>query len=163
MRALKTTCLRGRRVTKNRCTEMHGNARFQKIVSTRNRTAFFHPFQSDRGCVDARVARDVVAGGERILAGSSPLSMMSTPLSQEFLMRLMVVLMLLAASCVARAEAPAPETPPIATVATLSPAATSSPTSLFDPARHMRVSEIKPGMKGFGLSVFYGTKIEKCD
>ena len=34
---------------------------------------------------------------------------------------------------------------------------------LFDPARHMRVSEIKPGMKGYGLSVFSGTKIEKFD
>src|SRR3954454_8793590 len=35
--------------------------------------------------------------------------------------------------------------------------------SLFDPARHMRVSEVKPGMKGYGLSVFKGTKIEKFD
>ncbi len=33
----------------------------------------------------------------------------------------------------------------------------------FDPARHMRVSEVKPGMKGFGLTVFRGTKIEKFD
>jgi hypothetical protein len=33
----------------------------------------------------------------------------------------------------------------------------------FDPARHMRVSEIKPGMKGYGLSVFRGTKIERFD
>ena len=31
----------------------------------------------------------------------------------------------------------------------------------FDPARHMRVSEVRPGMKGYGLSVFQGTKIEK--
>ena len=31
------------------------------------------------------------------------------------------------------------------------------------PARHMRVSEVRPGMKGYGLSVFYGTKIEKFD
>jgi hypothetical protein len=35
--------------------------------------------------------------------------------------------------------------------------------SLFDPARHMLVSEIKPGMKGYGLSVFSGEKIEKFD
>ncbi len=35
--------------------------------------------------------------------------------------------------------------------------------SLFDPNRHMRVDEVKPGMKGFGLSVFKGTKIEKFD
>src|SRR4051794_28506863 len=34
---------------------------------------------------------------------------------------------------------------------------------LFDPARHMRVSEIKPGMTGYGLSVFKGTKIERFD
>jgi hypothetical protein len=33
----------------------------------------------------------------------------------------------------------------------------------FDPARHMRVSEITPGMKGYGLSVFRGTKIERFD
>ena len=41
--------------------------------------------------------------------------------------------------------------------------AQTKPTSLFDPARHMRVSEVKPGMKGYGLSVFLGTKIEKFD
>src|SRR4051812_3931677 len=35
--------------------------------------------------------------------------------------------------------------------------------SLFDPNRHMRISEVKPGMKGFGLSVFKGTKIERFD
>ncbi len=35
--------------------------------------------------------------------------------------------------------------------------------SLFDPARHMRVSEVKPGMKGYGLSVFKGTKIERFE
>src|SRR5213075_2084279 len=33
----------------------------------------------------------------------------------------------------------------------------------FDPQKHMRVSEIKPGMKGYGLSVFRGTKIERFD
>ncbi|HEX8524391.1 MAG TPA: hypothetical protein VF669_19200 [Tepidisphaeraceae bacterium] len=33
----------------------------------------------------------------------------------------------------------------------------------FDPARHMRVSEVKVGMKGHGLSVFKGTKIERFD
>src|SRR5947208_1606969 len=33
----------------------------------------------------------------------------------------------------------------------------------FDPAQHMRVSEVKPGMKGYGLSVFKGTKIERFD
>jgi len=35
--------------------------------------------------------------------------------------------------------------------------------SLFDPARHMHVSEVRPGMKGYGLSVFRGTKIERFD
>ena len=35
--------------------------------------------------------------------------------------------------------------------------------SLFDPARHMRVCEVRPGMKGYGLSVFKGTKIERFD
>src|SRR5690349_10568970 len=35
--------------------------------------------------------------------------------------------------------------------------------SLFDPHRHMRVSEVKPGMKGYGLSVFSGTEIERFD
>ena len=35
--------------------------------------------------------------------------------------------------------------------------------SLFDPARHMHTSEVKPGMTGYGLSVFKGTKIEKFD
>jgi len=34
---------------------------------------------------------------------------------------------------------------------------------LFDPNRHMRVDEVKPGMKGYGLTVFLGTKIEKFD
>src|SRR5438067_11246964 len=33
----------------------------------------------------------------------------------------------------------------------------------FDPARHMRVSEVRQGMKGYGLSVFRGTKIERFD
>src|SRR5687768_11821666 len=35
--------------------------------------------------------------------------------------------------------------------------------SLFDPSRHMRVSEVRPGMKGYGLSVFMGTKIERFE
>ena len=38
-----------------------------------------------------------------------------------------------------------------------------SPKSLFDPARHMHVSEVRPGMTGYGLSVFSGTKIERFD
>jgi hypothetical protein len=35
--------------------------------------------------------------------------------------------------------------------------------SLFDPARHMHVSEVHPGMTGYGLTVFKGSKIEKFD
>jgi hypothetical protein len=57
---------------------------------------------------------------------------------------------------VARAESPAP--------AHDAPAASlSTQDSLFDPARHMRVSEVRPGMTGYGLTVFKGTKIEKFD
>lgn len=33
----------------------------------------------------------------------------------------------------------------------------------FNPATMMRVKDIKPGMKGYGLTVFKGTKIEKFD
>src|SRR5438270_8662379 len=33
----------------------------------------------------------------------------------------------------------------------------------FDPARHMRVSEVKEGMSGYGLSVFKGTKLERFE
>jgi hypothetical protein len=33
----------------------------------------------------------------------------------------------------------------------------------FDPARHMRVSEVKEGMTGYGVSVFRGTKLERFD
>ena len=34
---------------------------------------------------------------------------------------------------------------------------------LFDPQRHMRVDEVRPGMTGYGLSVFRGTAIERFD
>src|SRR5580765_6025074 len=34
---------------------------------------------------------------------------------------------------------------------------------LFDPARHMHVSEVRIGMKGYGLSVFKGTKIDRFE
>jgi hypothetical protein len=39
----------------------------------------------------------------------------------------------------------------------------STRSSLFDPARHMHVSEVHPGMTGYGLSVFKGTQIERFD
>src|SRR5690606_16382209 len=35
--------------------------------------------------------------------------------------------------------------------------------SAFDPDRHMRVSEVRIGMRGYGLTVFKGTKIERFD
>ena len=54
-----------------------------------------------------------------------------------------------------RAEAHADATPGAAAPVAQRP--------LFDPARHMRVSEVKVGMKGYGLSVFRGTKIERFD
>ncbi|MCC6424497.1 MAG: hypothetical protein IT447_13570 [Phycisphaerales bacterium] len=33
----------------------------------------------------------------------------------------------------------------------------------FDPQRHMRIAEVHSGMTGYGLSVFYGTKIERFE
>lgn len=39
--------------------------------------------------------------------------------------------------------------------------AQSTQASLFNPERHMLVSEVREGMKGYGLTVFEGTKIEK--
>ena len=35
--------------------------------------------------------------------------------------------------------------------------------SLFDPTRHMHVAEVRPGMTGYGLTVFKGDKIERFD
>lgn len=34
---------------------------------------------------------------------------------------------------------------------------------MFDPAKHMHVAEVKPGMTGHGLSVFSGSKIERFE
>ena len=45
----------------------------------------------------------------------------------------------------------------------LADATTRPSQALFDPARHMRVSEVRPGMTGYGLSVFNGTTIDKFD
>src|SRR5690242_11532807 len=39
----------------------------------------------------------------------------------------------------------------------------ASTPSLFDPARHMRVSEVREGMTGYGLSVFKGTRIDRFE
>src|SRR4051794_4049022 len=41
--------------------------------------------------------------------------------------------------------------------------AVASKPSGFDPARHMRVSEVREGMTGYGLSVFKGVKIERFE
>ena len=65
------------------------------------------------------------------------------------------------------ADAPAPVAAPsprpaVSTATTTRPAESHAP-ALFDPARHMRVSEVRAGMKGYGLSVFKGTKIERFD
>ena len=38
-----------------------------------------------------------------------------------------------------------------------------APPAGFDGGRHMRVGEVKEGMRGYGLSVFRGTKIERFD
>ncbi|HWB53955.1 MAG TPA: hypothetical protein VG722_07175, partial [Tepidisphaeraceae bacterium] len=39
--------------------------------------------------------------------------------------------------------------------------AAEPPPPLFDPSKDMRVSEVRPGMTGYGLSVFQGTRIER--
>jgi hypothetical protein len=51
----------------------------------------------------------------------------------------------------------------VATLLAATAGAESPPGSLFDPARHMRVGEVREGMTGYGLSVFKGTKIERFD
>src|SRR4051812_25271267 len=48
-------------------------------------------------------------------------------------------------------------------VARAAPQDASTSSNLFDPEKHMKVSEVHPGMKGYGLSVFKGTKIERFD
>ncbi|HEY2588075.1 MAG TPA: hypothetical protein VGI81_20195 [Tepidisphaeraceae bacterium] len=72
--------------------------------------------------------------------------------------RLALILALASAGlpALARAESPAPHDVPAT-------ASLSTQDSLFDPARHMHVSEVRPGMTGYGLTVFKGTKIEKFD
>ena len=65
--------------------------------------------------------------------------------------RLAILMMLPALCAIARAESPAAGNAEIA-----------SPPG-FDPARHMRVSEVKEGMTGYGISVFKGDKLERFD
>ncbi|MFT3788009.1 MAG: hypothetical protein QM770_17865 [Tepidisphaeraceae bacterium] len=42
-------------------------------------------------------------------------------------------------------------------------APTTRPATLFNPARHMRVAEVKPGQKGYVRTVVSGTKIDQFD
>lgn len=59
----------------------------------------------------------------------------------------------------ARADVPA--TRPAVKPAAASPATPLPPG--FDPQRHMRVSEVREGMTGYGVSVFHGTQLERFD
>jgi hypothetical protein len=52
---------------------------------------------------------------------------------------------------------------PACRAADAAPSATTQPVSLFDAARHMRLDEVRPRMRGYGLSVFAGTQIERFD
>jgi hypothetical protein len=52
---------------------------------------------------------------------------------------------------------------PAETPAAALPASQTPAPPLFDPARHMRISEVHPGMTGYGLTVFSGSKIERFD
>ncbi|HVT87630.1 MAG TPA: hypothetical protein VHD56_02155 [Tepidisphaeraceae bacterium] len=58
--------------------------------------------------------------------------------------RLSIILVLFSLSCAARGQSTAPASP-------------------FDPARHMKVAEVRPGMKGYGLSVFSGSRIDRFE
>jgi hypothetical protein len=68
----------------------------------------------------------------------------------------MISVMGVGLSC-ANAEAPADARKQIVKV---QPSKTDA---LFDPARHMRTSEVRPGMTGYGVSVFTGTKLERFE
>lgn len=73
-------------------------------------------------------------------------------------MRLRLALLLaIATSAPVLADNAAPATTP----ATTRP--TTAPASLFDPVRHMKVSEVRIGMKGYGLTVLSGTTIERFE
>ena len=41
--------------------------------------------------------------------------------------------------------------------------ASAAPPDLFDPARDMRVAEVRPGMTGYGLTVLHGDHIDRFD
>lgn len=63
-------------------------------------------------------------------------------------------------SAPASAQTPPSTAPAAPTTITAKPA---SPRTVFDPARHMRIDEVREGMKGYGLSVLSGTKITRFD
>ncbi|MDB5173107.1 MAG: SpoIVB peptidase [Phycisphaerales bacterium] len=65
-------------------------------------------------------------------------------------------------SCVQPASVQA-ELPPARTAPPPATQPQAAEKSLFDPARHIRVSEVKAGMTGYGLTVFRGSKIERFD
>ncbi|MDB5328193.1 MAG: SpoIVB peptidase [Phycisphaerales bacterium] len=83
------------------------------------------------------------------------------------LLRLPALALSLCAACASHAQsvagpassAPASASSPAAPSA--APPTTRPVESAFDPARHMHTAEVVPGMKGYGLSVFHGTKIER--
>lgn len=67
---------------------------------------------------------------------------------------------------VARTSPSLAEPPPPPRIATTQPATTTdraAASPLFDPDRHMRVSEVRRGMTGYGLTVFHGTTIERFE
>src|SRR5271170_6582876 len=62
---------------------------------------------------------------------------------------------------VATADPPTTDAPPAAESPASAPA--QSGVDFFDPSRHMHLSEVRVGMKGYGLSVFSGTTRERFD
>ncbi len=73
-----------------------------------------------------------------------------------------VAAVLLAVAGAGPTTQPAPAPPTTGSAAGPATAPTVART-LFDPARHMRVADVRPGMKGYGLSVFLGEKISRFD
>lgn len=73
--------------------------------------------------------------------------------------RIAIAAALVVAPLLAVSAGAQPATQPTTAPAT-APAAT--PTG-FDPAKHMRTSEVRPGMKGFGLTVLSGTEIQRFE
>jgi len=66
------------------------------------------------------------------------------------------------ASAATAPAAPAPA-PPAATASASAAGSASEQVDFFDPHRHMHLSEVRPGMTGYGLSVFHGTTPERFE